>query len=127
MMKKNNVLNHYRMNLQLGMFAFIMHRITGVMLLLCGVFYLVSLSVIHFGTEAFDAMLLIYDLPVFHAIGSVFVIALFWHALNGLRILIIDTLNAVYMQRALTIIVIVLFAAGTLFYLMHIFPGWIRL
>ncbi len=125
-MKKTNTLTHYRMNFQLGMFSYIMHRITGITLLILGVFYLIILTAIQFGPIAFDKMITIFDLLIFRIIGVVFVVALLWHVLNGLKILIIDLFNVGRMQKLLTTIVIVMFLTGATFYLIHVISLWVQ-
>ncbi|MCK4812832.1 MAG: succinate dehydrogenase, cytochrome b556 subunit [Candidatus Marinimicrobia bacterium] len=125
-MKKANTLTHYRMNFQLGMFSYIMHRITGITLLILGVFYLIILTTIQFGPISFDKMMMILDLLIFRIIGTVFVVALLWHVLNGLKILIIDLFNIGRIQKLLTAIVIVMFLTGATFYLIHVISLWVQ-
>lgn len=125
-MKKANMLTHYRMNFQLGMFSYIMHRITGITLLLLGTFYFIVLTAIQFGPVFFDKMITIFDSLIFRIIGAVFVVALLWHVLNGLKILIIDLFNAGRIQKLLTAIVIVMFLTGTTFYLIHVISLWVQ-
>lgn len=125
-MKKANTLIHYRMNFQLGMFSYIMHRITGITLLILGVFYLIILTTIQFGPISFDKMMMILDLLIFRIIGTVFVVALLWHVLNGLKILIIDLFNIGRIQKLLTAIVIVMFLTGATFYLIHVISLWVQ-
>ncbi len=114
------------MNFQLGMFSYIMHRITGITLLILGVFYLIILTTIQFGPISFDKMMMILDLLIFRIIGTVFVVALLWHVLNGLKILIIDLFNIGRIQKLLTAIVIVMFLTGATFYLIHVISLWVQ-
>ncbi|MDZ7797688.1 MAG: succinate dehydrogenase, cytochrome b556 subunit [Candidatus Marinimicrobia bacterium] len=110
------------MNFQLGMFSFIMHRITGLMLLFFALLLLVSMGIVHFSSLSFDEMFNIYQLPALRIITSIFLMALVWHMLNGVRILIIDLFRAAYMQRLLSIIVNVLFLALAVLYYIYLFP-----
>ncbi|MFO7841113.1 MAG: succinate dehydrogenase, cytochrome b556 subunit [Fidelibacterota bacterium] len=122
-MKYTKIFSNYRMNFQLGMFSFIMHRITGMMLLFFTLVLLVSMGIVLFGSLSFDKMLIIYQQPVPRFISSVFLMALIWHMLNGVRILIIDLFGAAYMQKLLSVLVNVLFLALAVLYYIYLFPS----
>lgn len=122
-MKYTKIFSNYRMNFQLGMFSFIMHRITGMMLLFFTLVLLVSMGIVLFGSLSFDKMLIIYQQPVLRFISSVFLMALIWHMLNGVRILIIDLFGAAYMQKLLSVLVNVLFLALAVLYYIYLFPS----
>ncbi|MDD3715495.1 MAG: hypothetical protein PHX07_05990 [Candidatus Marinimicrobia bacterium] len=122
-MKKTNAIKHYRMNFRLGMFAYLMHRITGLMLLVFGVLYLLSLSAIQFGSLAFDRLMIFYDLPLVRVIVSIFILALWWYMLSGMRLFVISLFNADRIQQVLTVIQMILFAVGTALYFIYGFNG----
>ncbi|MBW6457923.1 MAG: succinate dehydrogenase, cytochrome b556 subunit [FCB group bacterium] len=124
-MKKIHALSHYKMNFRLGMFSFILQRATGMMLLIFGVLYLLSFSTIAFGPDVFDAVMLFFDHLAFRIIGSLYVVALIWHALNGIRIFVIDSFRAVHMQRLLAAVVIVLFIVCTVFFYIFMISRWV--
>jgi succinate dehydrogenase / fumarate reductase cytochrome b subunit len=121
-MKHTKIFSRYRMNFQVGMFSYMMHRITGIMLLASGLVLLLSMGLIHFGAVNFDRLMVFYRLPAMRIVSSVFLMALWWHLLNGIRILIIDFLNAAGIQRLLGILVNTLFIAGAVLYYIYIFP-----
>ncbi len=121
-MKYTKIFSHYRMNFQPGMFSFIMHRVTGLMLVFVTLVFLVSLGMVHFGPLAFDKMMILYRLPAFRIIASVFLMALIWHVLNGIRLLVIDVFQAVRIQKPLSIAVNLLFAAAAVLYYIYLFP-----
>jgi len=122
-MKRTNTFSHYRMNLRLGMFSFISHRITGFILLLAGLVILLSLSAVMLGRSTFEDMLVLIQFPIFTVLGHIVVFALFWHVLNGIKILIVDIFRAGRLHKVLTWIMITLFITGTLFYFVHLLPG----
>lgn len=122
-MKRTNTFAHYRMNMRLGMFSFISHRITGFILILGGLAILISLSVIMLGKDTFEDMMILTQFPVFKVLAHILVIALFWHVLNGIKILIIDLFRAGRMHKVLTWAMILIFITGITFYFVHLFPG----
>ncbi|MEA2076508.1 MAG: hypothetical protein U9O95_00630 [Candidatus Marinimicrobia bacterium] len=124
-MKRTNTFAHYRMNLRLGMFSFLTHRITGVILLLAGLIILLSLSVIMLGRTTFEEMLVLLHFPIFRILSHVVVIALYWHILNGIKILIIDLFRAGLIHKLLTIIMIITFVIGIMIYFVNVYPGLI--
>ncbi len=118
-MKKTTVIQHYRMNIRLGMFAFLMHRITGIILLLFGVLYLLSFSAIIFGPQNFDHLMNFYNFPFVRVFVSIFILALAWYALSGLRLFLISLFKADRIQQLLVVIQIILFVVGTVLYLIY--------
>ncbi|MDD3095974.1 MAG: hypothetical protein WC372_01315 [Candidatus Neomarinimicrobiota bacterium] len=122
-MKEKYAIRHYRMHFRLGMFAFRMHRITGLMLLVFGILYLLSLSAIQFGPLAFDRMMIFYELPLVRGIVSVFILALGWYILSGIRLFVISLFYADRIQEVLTVIQMILFAVATALYFIYGFSG----
>lgn len=122
-MKDTNAIKHYRMNFRLGTFAYLMHRITGLMLLVFGILYLLSLSAIQFGPLAFDRLMIFYDLPLVRVIVSIFILALWWYILSGMRLFVISLFNADRIQQVLTVLQMIFFAVGTAIYFIYGFNG----
>ena len=122
-MKRTNTFAHYRMNMRLGMFSFLSHRITGIILMFAGLIILLSLSVVMLGRSSFENMLVIIHFPVFTVLAHIVVIALYWHVLNGIKILIVDLFRAGNAHKILTWIMIVIFIVGLTFYFVHLLPG----
>ena len=122
-MKRVNTFSHYRMNFQLGMFSFMSHRITGVLLLISGLFILIGLSVVMLGRTTFEEMIILLRFPVFRVLAHIVSIALYWHILNGIKILIIDLFRAGRIHKILTLIMIVIFIVGIILYFIYAFPN----
>lgn len=73
-----------------GMWAWILHRVTGVGVLFFLVIHVVDTWLIGFGPAMYDKVMALYRHPVFR-VGEVFLAAsVLFHSLNGVRILIID-------------------------------------
>lgn len=93
-----------------GQWAFLLHRITGVAIALYLLLHVVDISLVMFGPDGpFDAFLAFYHNWPFR-IGLLLIIAaVVYHALNGLRIILMDfTTWGVKVQRELWYGVLVL-------------------
>lgn len=122
-MKKNSSLNHYRMNFRLGTFSFLTHRITGITLAVLGIIMLLGLSVIMFGRVAFAELLITLKLPFFVIVAHFLAIVLFWHVLNGVKILLIDIFKLGRIQEILTLVILFAFVFGLILYFVYVFPS----
>ena len=85
-----------------GQWAFILHRLSGVALALYLLLHVFDISLVMYGPRAFNAFLAFYHQWPFR-IGLILIIAgVVYHALNGLRIIIMDfTEWGVKIQRPL--------------------------
>ena len=85
-----------------GQWAFILHRLSGVALSLYLLLHVFDISLVMYGPRAFNTFLAFYHQWPFR-IGLILVIAgVVYHALNGLRIIIMDfTEWGVKIQRPL--------------------------
>lgn len=73
-----------------GQWAFYLHRISGLAILLYLLLHVISISLMVFGEEAYMTVHHMYDLIPFR-IGLILVTAaVAYHALNGLRIIVMD-------------------------------------
>ena len=79
-----------RYRMQEGMVAFILHRVTGVGVVLFLLLHISDITLIGWGPGLFDKLLFIYRAWPFR-IAEVFLLAgVLFHALNGIRIILID-------------------------------------
>jgi succinate dehydrogenase / fumarate reductase, cytochrome b subunit len=85
-----------------GQLAFLLHRLSGVALALYLLLHVFDISLVMYGPKAFNAFLAFYHQWPFR-IGLIVVMAgVVYHALNGLRIIIMDFSSwGVKYQRAL--------------------------
>jgi succinate dehydrogenase / fumarate reductase cytochrome b subunit len=111
------------MNFRLGTFSFLTHRITGITLVVSGIIMLLGLSVIMFGRVAFAELLITLKLPFFVIVAHFLAITLFWHVLNGVKILLIDIFKLGRIQEILTLVILVAFVFGLVLYFVYVFPS----
>lgn len=111
-----------------GMWSWVLHRITGVAIYFFLLVHILDTSLVRLSPEAYNAVIGAYKTPIM-GIGEIgLVAAIGLHALNGLRIILIDfwKLGTKY-QRVMFWVVIglwlVLLAGFIPRQLMHIFGG----
>jgi succinate dehydrogenase / fumarate reductase cytochrome b subunit len=73
-----------------GQYSWILHRITGVAVILFLFMHVVDTALIGWGPEAYDRVVSAYANPFIHLMELGLVIAVLYHSLNGLRITLID-------------------------------------
>ena len=73
-----------------GMISWALHRVTGLGVLLFLLLHIVDIFLVNYGPDAFNELLFLYRHPVFR-IGEIILVAgLYYHAANGVRIILID-------------------------------------
>lgn len=72
------------------MWSWIFHRITGVGVLVFLFIHIIDTMLVHWGPAVYNRVIAIYRLPVFRVGEVVLVAAVLFHALNGIRIILID-------------------------------------
>jgi succinate dehydrogenase / fumarate reductase cytochrome b subunit len=70
----------------LGMWAFAVHRITGIGLVVYLVFHLLALSILAQGQAGWDAFVALARTPVFLVLDVVLIAGVLVHSLNGVRV-----------------------------------------
>ncbi len=100
-----------RLNPNIGTLAYMLHRITGIGLAIYLILHTWILSSVQHGSEAFSEQLVTVQSPLFHILELFLIIALFFHMLNGLRIIIADFFSATRQHKLLFWIVAALFVA----------------
>jgi len=73
-----------------GQWAWMLHRLTGLGVLLFLLIHIADIALIGWGPKVFDSLLVIYRAPVFRVSEVLLAGAVLYHALNGVRITIID-------------------------------------
>jgi len=111
-----------------GMWSWVLHRITGVAIFFFLLVHVLDTALVKVSPEAYDAVIGAYKTPIMGLGEIALVAAIGFHALNGLRIILIDfwAKGAKYQKPLFwTVIVlwIVLLAGFVPRQLMHIFGG----
>src|SRR6266568_5554577 len=73
-----------------GHWAWILHRLTGLGVLFFLLIHILDISLIGWGPRVFDSLLIIYRGRVFRCMEVLLAGAVIYHALNGIRIIIVD-------------------------------------
>ncbi|HWU57612.1 MAG TPA: succinate dehydrogenase, cytochrome b556 subunit [Microbacteriaceae bacterium] len=92
-----------------GMWSWVLHRITGLAIFFFLLVHILDSAVLGISPQAYNAVIGTYKNPIMGLGETALVMAIAFHALNGLRIILIDfwSKGAKY-QRAMFWIVIVL-------------------
>ena len=93
-----------------GMISWALHRITGLGVLLFLFIHIADIFIVRYGAEAFDDLLVIYNGLAFRLLEIGLVASVYFHAVNGLRVIAIDFWDgAAEYQRELFWAVVVIF------------------
>jgi succinate dehydrogenase / fumarate reductase cytochrome b subunit len=111
-----------------GMWSWVLHRITGVAIYFFLLVHILDTALVRVSPEAYNAVIGMYQTPIMGLGELALVAAIGFHALNGLRIILIDFWAvATRHQRMMFWIVIglwaVLMIGFTPRHLMHVFGG----
>lgn len=106
-----------------GQWAFLLHRISGMAILLYLLLHVFSIGSVIFGEAFYMRIHETYDLAPFR-LGLVGVVAaVVYHAFNGLRIIMMDfTGFGVAYQRQMWYVVLLISALSTLYALIRLWP-----
>ena len=73
-----------------GQWSWVLHRITGVGVLLFLCLHILDTSLIVLGPDHYNTIIRLYRHPVFRVMEVGLVASVLFHALNGIRIILID-------------------------------------
>jgi succinate dehydrogenase / fumarate reductase cytochrome b subunit len=109
-----------------GMWSWVLHRITGTAIYFFLLVHILDTALVRVSPEAYNAVIGTYKTPIMGLGELALVAAIGFHALNGLRIILIDFWNPKY-QRVLFWVVIAIWAilmiGFTPRHLMNVFGG----
>jgi succinate dehydrogenase / fumarate reductase cytochrome b subunit len=93
-----------------GQYSWLLHRVTGVAIILFLFAHVVDTAVVGWGPEAYNRVASVYHNPFIRLLELGLVAAVLYHSLNGIRIMLIDFFPRLtrYM-RALGIVTTLLF------------------
>ena len=72
------------------MWSWLLHRITGLGILLFLLVHIVDISLLGFGPNVYNEGIALFVTPIVRLISLALIAAVFYHAFNGIRIMIID-------------------------------------
>lgn len=95
----------------IGQTAYILHRFTGLAVLLFLMIHIIDTLVVRFDPEAYNRLVEIYRAAWFKPFEVGLAASVLFHALNGVRIIIIDLFDipSLYHKRLFTAVVILFF------------------
>jgi succinate dehydrogenase / fumarate reductase, cytochrome b subunit len=111
---------------KVGMWSWVLHRITGVAIFFFLLVHVLDTSLVRLSPEAYNAVINTYKTPIIGLAELGLVAAILYHALNGLRIILIDFWRkGVKYQNVMWWVVVaiafVIFVAFAPRHLMHVF------
>ena len=96
-----------------GMWSWVLHRITGVAIYFFLLVHILDTALVRLSPEAYNAVIGTYKTPIMNLGEIALVMAIVFHAFNGLRIILIDFWSkGPKYQRAMFWIVMVLWAVA---------------
>jgi succinate dehydrogenase / fumarate reductase cytochrome b subunit len=75
---------------QSGMWSWLLHRITGLGVLLFLLVHIVDISLLGFGPKIYNEGISLFALGIVRVISLALIAAVLYHAFNGVRIILID-------------------------------------
>jgi succinate dehydrogenase / fumarate reductase cytochrome b subunit len=96
-----------------GQWSWILHRVTGVAIILFLFAHVVDTAVVGWGPEAYNKVIAAYENPIVRLLELGLVAAVLYHSLNGIKILLVDFFPSLTKHiRIMGIITITLFLAS---------------
>jgi len=116
-------------NMKTGMWAWIGHRLTGIILVVYIFMHLsfITTASLGDGPKNFDALMAVTSQPLLVALDFLLVFVVIYHAMNGLRVVLFDVGLGIRRQKAVFWAMMAMAAVLTvvgLYFIWHlIFPG----
>lgn len=107
-----------------GMWSWVAHRITGVAVFFFLLVHVLDTALVRVSPHAFDTVIATYKTPIVNLLEVGLVGAVLYHALNGVRVILIDfwsqgPRHQKGMLRAIVVVWLVLMVPGAYFMLQH--------
>lgn len=98
----------------LGAYAWVAHRVTGLLLVLYLLLHIATLSFILQGPDAFNRIMEFFENPFVQFLELLLIWIVFWHTLNGIRLIVLHFVPGLTQrpliigETVLTVVVILL-------------------
>ena len=107
-----------------GMWSWVAHRITGVAVFFFLLVHVLDTALVRVSPDAYDAVIASYKTPIVNLMEVGLVGAVLYHALNGIRIILVDfwsegPRHQKGMFRGIIVVWLLLMVPGTYFMLKH--------
>ncbi|MCU0300193.1 MAG: succinate dehydrogenase, cytochrome b556 subunit [Candidatus Nanopelagicales bacterium] len=107
-----------------GMWSWVAHRITGVAVFFFLLVHVMDTALVRVSPSAYDVVIATYKTPIVNVMEVGLVGAVLYHALNGIRIVLVDfwepgPRHQKAMFRGIIVIWLLLMIPGTYFMLIH--------
>jgi succinate dehydrogenase / fumarate reductase cytochrome b subunit len=111
---------------QSGQWSWLLHRITGLGVLLFLLVHIVDITLIGFGPTIYNDAIAIFSTGIIRLISLALIASLLFHAFNGVRIILIDVWPSGYKYQqgmfiAVLVLTIVLFIPTAVYILAPVF------
>jgi succinate dehydrogenase / fumarate reductase cytochrome b subunit len=111
-----------------GMWTWVLHRITGVSVFFFLLVHVLDTALVRVSPEAYDLVIATYKTPIVNVLEVGLVGAVLYHALNGLRVILVDfwAKGPRYQRQmtwAIATVWILLMVPGTFFMMKHTFEA----
>jgi succinate dehydrogenase / fumarate reductase cytochrome b subunit len=89
-----------------GYWAWLLHRVSGVAIVLFLFLHVLDTALIGFGPEAYETFVALYRAPTFRVLEVALAGAVLYHGINGIRVIVIDFVqNATRIQKQMWYVV----------------------
>ena len=103
-----------RLNPNVGTFSWILHRLSGLMLLGYLFAHIWVLGSAQVGPGEFDKRLKLVQSPLFHILEIGLIMVIFYHMINGLAITLMDFANISSKHKKVVLVSVIIFVAISL-------------
>jgi succinate dehydrogenase cytochrome b subunit len=104
-------IDEVKLNSNVGTFSYVLHRLSGIALAIYLMMHTWVLSSAQKSPEVFDERLAMVQTPLFHVLEYLLMGVIFYHMINGLRIIITDFFGVTRKHKLLFWIGLVVFIA----------------
>jgi succinate dehydrogenase cytochrome b subunit len=106
---------------QSGQWSWLIHRVTGLAILLFLLVHIVDITLIGFGPQVYNDGIAIFSTPIIRLVSVALIGAVTYHAFNGIRIILVDFWPAGYKyQQPMFIAVLVISVVATLAFSVYV-------